>query len=48
MKIDVEKNEFMRCEQMVISTSHSKVTVIVVPKDEGYMIAADTMDILGK
>ena len=39
MKIDVEK---------VISTPDSKVTIIVVPTDEEYMIAADTMDILGK
>jgi acetate kinase len=33
---------------MVISTPDSKVTIIVVPTDEEYMIAADTMDILGK
>ncbi|WP_348724084.1 acetate/propionate family kinase [Parabacteroides goldsteinii] len=48
MKIDVEKNEGMRGEEMVISTSDSKVTIIVVPTDEEYMIASDTMDILGK
>ena len=35
-------------EEMVISTPDSKVTIIVVPTDEEYMIAADTMDILGK
>ena len=48
MKIDVEKNEGMRGEEMVISTPDSKVTIIVVPTDEEYKIAADTMDILGK
>lgn len=48
MKIDVEKNEGMRGEEMVISTPDSKVTIIVVPTDEEYMIASDTMDILGK
>lgn len=48
MKIDVEKNEGMRGEEMVISTPDSKVTVIVVPTDEEYMIASDTMDILSK
>ncbi|WP_278704521.1 acetate/propionate family kinase [Parabacteroides goldsteinii] len=48
MKIDVEKNEGMRGEEMVISTPDSKVTIIVVPTDEEYMIAFDTMDILGK
>ena len=48
MNIDVEKNEGMRGEEMVISTPDSKVTIIVVPTDEEYMIAADTMDILGK
>lgn len=48
MKIDVQKNEGMRGEEMVISTPDSKVTIIVVPTDEEYMIASDTMDILGK
>ena len=48
MKIDVKKNEGMRGEEMVISAPDSKVTIIVVPTDEEYMIASDTMDILGK
>ena len=46
MKIDVEKNEGMRGEEMVISTPDSKVTIIVVPTDEEYMIASDTQAIL--
>ena len=46
MKIDVEKNHGMRGEQMVISTPDSKVTIMVVPTDEEYMIASDTLDIL--
>lgn len=48
MKMDAEKNDHMRGEEMVISTPDSKVTIIVVPTDEEYMIASDTMDILGK
>lgn len=48
MKIDVEKNEGMRGQEMVISTPDSKVTVIVVPTDEEYMIASDTLEILKK
>lgn len=48
MKIDVAKNDHMRGEEMVISTPDSKVTIIVVPTDEEFMIASDTMDILGK
>lgn len=47
MKLDIEKNEGMRGEEMVISTPDSKVTIIVVPTDEEFMIASDTMDILG-
>lgn len=47
MKIDLEKNDHMRGEEMVISTPDSKVTIIVVPTDEEYMIAADTLEILG-
>ncbi len=48
MKIDNSKNEGMRGEEMVISAPDSKVTIIVVPTDEEYMIASDTMAILGK
>ena len=48
MKIDVEKNEGMRGEEMVISTPDSKVTIIVVPTDEEFMIAADTLEIFSK
>lgn len=48
MKIDVQKNEGMRGEEMVISTPDSKVTIIVVPTDEEFMIASDTMEILSK
>ncbi len=48
MKIDLEKNDGMRGEEMVISTPDSKVTIIVVPTDEEFMIASDTMEILNK
>lgn len=48
MKIDVKKNDQMRGQEMVISTPDSKVTIIVVPTDEEYMIASDTMEILSK
>ncbi|KGN98617.1 acetate kinase [Porphyromonas macacae] len=48
IKIDKSVNTDMRGEEKVISTPDSKVTVIVVPTDEEYMIAKDTMDILSK
>lgn len=48
MKLDVQKNDHMRGEEMVISTPDSKVTIIVVPTDEEFMIASDTMDVLNK
>ena len=48
MKIDPAKNEGMRGQEMVISTPDSKVTIIVVPTDEEFMIASDTMAILNK
>ena len=48
MKIDFEKNEGMRGQEMVISTPDSKVKVLVVPTDEEFMIASDTMEILNK
>ncbi|MDR2810754.1 MAG: acetate kinase [Tannerellaceae bacterium] len=44
--LDREKNHGMRGEEKVISASDSRVTVIVVPTDEEYMIASDTMEVL--
>ncbi|HIX74639.1 MAG TPA: acetate kinase [Candidatus Parabacteroides intestinipullorum] len=46
MKIDVEKNHGLRGEEAIISTPDSKVTIMVVPTDEEYMIASDTLAIL--
>ena len=47
MKIDVEKNRGLRGEEAIISLPDSKVTIMVVPTDEEFMIASDTMAILG-
>lgn len=46
MKIDAEKNDGLRSKEAVISTSDSKVKILVVPTDEEFMIAADTLEIL--
>jgi acetate kinase len=46
MKLDPEKNDGMRGEEMVISAPDSRVTIMVVPTDEEFMIASDTMEIL--
>lgn len=48
IKLNEELNTGMRGQEMVISAPDSKVTVMVVPTDEEFMIASDTMDILGK
>lgn len=48
IKIDEEKNSTVFGEEAVISSPDSKVTVMVVPTDEEYMIASDTMEIVGK
>lgn len=48
MKIDIAKNDGLRGEEAVISTPDSKVTIIVVPTDEEFMIASDTLNILSK
>jgi len=48
MKLDIDKNDGMRGEEMIISTPDSKVTIMVVPTDEEFMIASDTMEILNK
>ncbi len=45
IEIDEEKNK-IRGEEIEISTPNSKVKVVVIPTDEEYMIAADTMELI--
>lgn len=45
IEVDVEKNK-TRGEELEISTPNSKVKVVVIPTDEEYMIASDTMELL--
>ncbi|MGC3977306.1 MAG: acetate kinase [Paludibacteraceae bacterium] len=45
IEIDKEKNK-IRGEELVISTPQSKVTVVVVPTDEEFMIASDTLELV--
>lgn len=46
VEIDTEKN-LTRGEEIEISTPNSKIRVVVIPTDEEYMIAADTMELVG-
>lgn len=46
LKFDAEKNDKLRGEEVILSTPDSKVVVLVVPTDEEFMIASDTMSIL--
>jgi acetate kinase len=46
IRLDKEINRGVRGEEKIISTPDSAVTVMVVPTDEEYMIASDTMEIL--
>ncbi|KAA6316839.1 Acetate kinase, partial [termite gut metagenome] len=48
VKIDREANDKIRGEEAIISTSDSKVKIVVIPTDEEFMIASDAMDILNK
>lgn len=47
VEIDKEINK-TRGEEVLISTENSKVKVVVIPTDEEYMIAADTMELVDK
>lgn len=47
IEIDPEVN-LTRGEEVLISTKNSRVKVVVIPTDEEYMIAADTMGLVGK
>ncbi len=46
--LDDSKNDNMQGKEMIISTPDSKATVMVVPTNEEYIIAADTQAILSK
>lgn len=46
VKIDNELNAVSRGKEVVLSTPESTVKVVVIPTDEEYMIAADTMEIV--
>lgn len=48
IKIDKAVNDTIHGEEHIISTPDSAVKVIVVPTDEEFMIASDTMGIAGK
>ncbi|MDR2955246.1 MAG: acetate kinase [Prevotella sp.] len=48
IKIDKEKNSTIFGEEAIISTPESKITVMIVPTDEEFMIASDTMEIVKK
>jgi len=47
VEVDKEVNARVRGEEKLISTPASKVKVVVIPTDEEYMIAKDTLEILG-
>ncbi len=48
IELDHEKNNQTQAVEAIISTPQSKVTVMVVPTDEEFMIASDTMAIVSK
>lgn len=48
VKLDVDKNNEIHGDEAIISTPDSKVKVVVIPTDEEFMIASDTMTIVSK
>ncbi len=48
IRFDKNINKELRGEEAIISTKDSPVKVVIIPTDEEYMIASDTLDILKK
>ena len=48
IEIDKELNAKSRGKEVLLTTPESKVKVVVIPTDEEYMIASDTLKITGK
>lgn len=46
VKLDLNKNNEIHGDEAIISTPDSKVKVVVIPTDEEFMIASDTMRIV--
>ena len=46
LKIDNELNKISRGKEVLLSTPDSKVKVVVIPTDEEFMIASDTLEIV--
>lgn len=46
LQLDLNKNNEIHGDEAVISIPDSKVKVVVIPTDEEYMIASDTMEIV--
>lgn len=46
LKLDLDKNNQIHGDEAVISTPDSKVKIVVIPTDEEYMIASDTLKIV--
>lgn len=46
LKLDKEKNNQVHGDEAIISTPDSKVKVLVIPTDEEFMIASDTLSII--
>lgn len=47
MKLDFDINNEIHGDEAIISASDSKVKIVVIPTDEEFMIASDTMEIVG-
>jgi len=48
LKIDNELNSQSHGQEVLLSTSDSTVKVVVIPTDEEFMIASDTLEIVNK
>jgi acetate kinase len=46
IEIDKELNAKSRAKEILLSTPNSKVKVVIIPTDEEFMIASDTLEIL--
>ena len=46
VKLDLDKNNEIHGDEAIISTPDSRVKIVVIPTDEEFMIASDTMEIV--
>jgi acetate kinase len=46
LELDLELNAKSRAKEIILSTPNSRAKIVIIPTDEEFMIASDTLEIV--